>query len=127
MAHLVDTHALLWFVHDDPRLSPRAAEILAEGEGLVLSVASLWEIAVKLTIEKLRLGTSYAEFLEQCVTSRKIDVLPVKLPHLIEYVDLPMHHRDPFDRLLIAQSRAERLDVVTADPRFRPYGVEVVW
>ncbi len=126
MAHLVDTHALLWFVFDDPRLSENAARLL-EKETLLFSVASLWEIAVKVTIEKLRLGMSYPDFVHRYIASRDIEVLPIESAHLIEYVSLPRHHRDPFDRLLVAQARTERLPVVTADPRFRPYGVEAVW
>jgi PIN domain nuclease of toxin-antitoxin system len=127
MAYLIDTHAFLWFVFEDPRLSARAEAVLAEAGSVVISAVTLWEIAVKLSIDKLRLGMPYPEFLDRCVTSREVEVLGVELPHLVEYADLPMHHRDPFDRLLIAQSRAERLTVVTADPRFRDYDVDVAW
>lgn len=127
MPFLVDTHAFLWFVFADDRLSRHAEEMLTGGDRAVLSVVSLWEIAVKLTIDKLRLGMSYPDFLIRCVLSREIDVLSIELPHLIEYVQLPMHHRDPFDRLLIAQGRAEGLPVVTADKRFGEYGIEISW
>jgi PIN domain nuclease of toxin-antitoxin system len=127
MAYLIDTHAFLWFVFDDPRLSARAEAVLADAGSVVISAVTLWEIAVKLSIDKLRLGMPYPEFLDLSVTSREVEVLGVELPHLVEYADLPMHHRDPFDRLLIAQSRAERLTVVTADPRFRDYDVDIAW
>jgi PIN domain nuclease of toxin-antitoxin system len=127
VAFLVDTHAFLWFVFDDERLSARAADLIGDSEQIVLSAVSLWEIAAKLSVDKLRLGMPLSEFLERCVTSAHLDVLAVEIPHVIEYVELPMHHRDPFDRLLIAQARAERLAIVTADPRFRDYDVEVAW
>lgn len=128
MSVLVDTHAFLWFVFDDPRLSARAHELIGDpDETKLLSVASLWEIAVKLTIAKLRLGMTYDEFLALCVADRGIELLPIELPHLSKYTDLPMHHRDPFDRLLIAQCQVEGLPVVTRDARFGDYGIDVLW
>jgi PIN domain nuclease of toxin-antitoxin system len=125
---LIDTHAFLWFVYDDARLSPTAAQALTDpAQGKVLSVASLWEIAVKVTIGKLRLGMSFPEFVESSVTSRELRVLPVELAHLAEYVELPLHHRDPFDRLMVAQARVEALAVLTSDQRFSEYGIETIW
>lgn len=127
-AILVDTHALLWFVFDDPRLSKRADEMLASRDvKKVFSVASLWEIAIKVTLGKLGLGMSYSEFLDECINTREIDVIGIRLPHLSQIIDLPMHHRDPFDRLLIAQAQIEKLPVLTADERFDAYGITRVW
>jgi PIN domain nuclease of toxin-antitoxin system len=125
---LVDTHAFLWFVFDDPRLSPEADGLLADRKTKkVLSVVSLWETALKVSIDKLDLGMPFNDFLHQCVQTRELDLLAIRLPHLSAYVDLPFHHRDPFDRLLIAQARVERLPVITSDDRFSKYGVQALW
>ena len=128
MSFLIDTHAFLWFVFDDARLSPRAHELLCDpNETKVLSVASLWEIAVKASISKLELGMTYQTFLDRCITHSEIELLPAELAHLVEYTRLPMHHRDPFDRLLIAQCQTENWPIVTMDPRFRDYELKVLW
>ncbi|HUU00706.1 MAG TPA: type II toxin-antitoxin system VapC family toxin [Myxococcota bacterium] len=125
---LVDTHAFLWFVFDDHRLSENADQVFSDrGIKKVLSIASLWEIAVKVSIEKLNLGMSFPKFTEHCVQTREIDVLAIRLSHLTEYIDLPLHHRDPFDRLLIAQARVEHLPLLTSDKRFSIYGLQVLW
>ncbi len=125
---LVDTHAFLWFVFDDPRLSKRADEVLGHpGITKVISVVSLWEIAVKVSISKLKLGLEYAEFLERYVEGRQVELLQIRLQHLSSYVQLPLHHRDPFDRLLIAQSQVEGLTVLTSDDKFSRYSVPILW
>lgn len=125
---LVDTHAFLWFVFDDPRLSKHAEQVLSDpNQAKVLSMASLWEIAVKVNIKKLRLGMSYAEFVSASVTSREVTLLEIDLEHLIQYEQLPLHHRDPFDRILIAQSQVEGLPVLSSNSNFSKYGVETVW
>jgi PIN domain nuclease of toxin-antitoxin system len=127
MRYLADTHAFLWLLFDDARLSADAERLMLQQSNVVLSVVSLWEIAVKVTIGKLRLGMPYDEFIERHVTGVDIDLLQIELAHLKEYVSLPMHHRDPFDRLLIAQARASGCAVLTSDPRFAAYDVQVVW
>jgi PIN domain nuclease of toxin-antitoxin system len=125
---LIDTHAFLWFVFDDPRLSERAEQIMSDpGPVKVFSIVSLWEIAVKVNIEKLRLGMSYSDFLSSCVESRELELLEIRLDHLTKYVHLPLHHRDPFDRILIAQAKVEGLPVLSSDTRFSDYGVDTVW
>jgi len=90
-------------------------------------MASLWEIAIKVNIGKLRLGTSFSDFTEAGVTSRELRVLLVELARLSLYAELPLHHPDPFDRLLIAQARVEDMSVLTSDDRFSAYGVETIW
>jgi PIN domain nuclease of toxin-antitoxin system len=125
---LVDTHAFLWFVFDDPRLSADADRVFsAQDIKKVLSVASLWEIALKVGLKKLDLGMSFSDFLHRCVQTRELDLLAIRLTHLISYIDLPFHHRDPFDRMLITQARVERLPVLTSDKRFSIYGVHAFW
>jgi len=125
---LVDTHAFLWFVFDDPRLSADADRVLSDQDiKKVLSVASLWEIALKVGLDKLGLGMPFPDFLHRCVQTRELDLLAIRLAHLTSYIDLPFHHRDPFDRMLIAQARVERLPVLTSDKRFSIYGVHALW
>ena len=128
MALLVDTHAFLWFVFDDPRLSARADELLSDPSvAKALSIASLWEIAVKVSVSKLSLGMRFDSFLSTCVTNRDVSLLPITVAHLCAYAELPLHHRDPFDRLLVAQCLAENCPILSRDPRFAQYSVEVVW
>jgi PIN domain nuclease of toxin-antitoxin system len=125
---MLDTHALLWFVFDDSRLSETAASAIADpAVDKIVSVASLWEIAIKLSLGKLQLGTSLAQFFASEVDGRELDVLGITNAHLVRVADLPIHHRDPFDRLLIAQALVEGLPIATMDLRFATYGVDVRW
>ena len=125
---LIDTHAYLWFVFDDERLGPGASAAIGDAAIVkALSVASLWEIAIKVSLGKLELGTSLDRFLADEVEGREIDLLAIKITHLTRVVGLPFHHRDPFDRLLIAQALVEGLPIATADPRFADYGVRTIW
>jgi PIN domain nuclease of toxin-antitoxin system len=125
---LLDTHAFLWFVFDDPRLSQRAADLIEDQDVVkLLSVASLWEVAVKTQLGKLALGLDLETFFRRHVEERLVDLVGVQLPHLVAYGNLPLHHRDPFDRLLISQAEVLDVPIVTADARFAPYGVETVW
>ena len=125
---LLDTHAFLWFVFDDPRLSSRAAEIIEDpANRKLLSMASLWEIVIKAQIGKLSLGMETGEFLGRFVRDRQVEIVPVLLEHLVEYGRLELHHRDPFDRLLIAQARIVGAPIVTADRNFACYDVTAIW
>jgi PIN domain nuclease of toxin-antitoxin system len=121
---LVDTHALLWWLADDPGLSPAARDTIAErtNEPLV-STASVWEIAIKRSLGKLEVPDD----LPDRISENGFDWLAVAPQHAWQVGELPAHHRDPFDRLLIAQALVEGLPVVTADARFGAYGVEVRW
>ena len=125
---LVDTHAFLWFAFDDPRLSARAAaEMASASTKLILSAASLWEMAIKHQIGKLRLEIPFAVFVERFVLGTDVVVAPVELPAILEYAALPLHHRDPFDRLLIAEARARGCPILTSDDAFAAYAVETIW
>lgn len=125
---LLDTHAYLWFVFDDPRLSDRAATAIADpGVEPILSIASVWEIAIKRQLGKLDLGMDLSTFLRQYVEQRRVTVLSVDLPHLVAYDRLPLLHRDPFDRLLVAQAKVLGTPIVTIDQNFRGYDLELVW
>jgi PIN domain nuclease of toxin-antitoxin system len=127
MKALLDTHAFLWAILDDPRLSRRAEKTFTGPNELWLSVASLWEILIKVKAGKLPLPEPSGPYMVRKLGENRIEVLPVKLDHVLRLEDLPVHHRDPFDRILIAQSIEEKLPLVTADPVFEQYPVELIW
>ena len=123
-ALLVDTHALLWWLADDPGLSAAAREALAEPTTDVLvSTASVWEIAIKRALGKLGAPDDLPAHIE----AAGFGWLPVTAGHAWRVGELAPHHRDPFDRLLVAQSLVEQVPIISADPRFGAYGVEVRW
>jgi len=125
---LLDTHAFLWYLFDDERLSSAAASAISDpGLTKLLGMGSLWEIAIKSQLGKLQLGMPLARFLDEHVHARLLELVPVDPDHLLVYADLPLLHRDPFDRLLVAQARVLGVPVVTGDPCFAPYGVDVIW
>lgn len=121
---LVDTHVLLWWLTDDAALSPTAREVLADpAKEPLVSAATLWEIAIKRSLGKL----TAPDDLPDRIVDEGFSWLAISPMHAWQVRDLPGHHRDPFDRLLVAQALTERLPVVTADARFSDYGVEVRW
>jgi PIN domain nuclease of toxin-antitoxin system len=124
---LLDTHALLWFIQGDPQLSDRARGIITtDTNQLHLSVASLWEITIKLNIGKLTIGHTIDE-IYRLLKQLNIEVLSINQSDLEQYLTLPLHHRDPFDRLLIAQTIAQGLTLVSADNAFGAYSVQQLW
>jgi len=125
---LLDTHAFLWAITADERLSAAARRVYLDGASqLLLSVASLWEIAVKVQIGKLLLPKPADGYLLDQLSRNAIQTLPVLASHALGLFRLPLLHRDPFDRLLVAQSQVENLPVVSADPQIRQYAVETIW
>jgi len=125
---LLDTHAFLWWVLDDARLSPTARTAVARRENEVfVSAASAWEIAVKTALGRLRLPQPPGRWMPKHLDATGFQPLPVRLEHALRVYDLPDHHRDPFDRMLIAQALEDRLTLVTADPRFGKYPVKTIW
>jgi PIN domain nuclease of toxin-antitoxin system len=127
MKLLLDTHAFLWFIDDSPRLSAQAKALLESDVELMISAASLWEIAIKSSIGKLTLAQPYETFIPQQLEQNSIEILPVELEHISVVATLPFHHRDPFDRLLLAQAMVEQLPVVSADTVFDMYAIERLW
>jgi len=126
MRLLLDSHTLLWAEAGDPRLSARAKRLLAN-QHLWFSVASLWELAIKAQTRGLSLPESAARFVQRQVVLYHIELLPITVRHVAEFERLPLHHRDPFDRMLIAQARSDHLTLLSADSLLRQYDVEVVW
>jgi PIN domain nuclease of toxin-antitoxin system len=121
---LLDTHAVVWYLAADPRLSADARNAMrAPSNQTLLSAVVVWEIAIKRALGKLPIDERYLELL----LDSGAEPLPISLDHAHSVGSLPPHHADPFDRLLIAQAQAERATIVTQDPRIRAYGVAVLW
>jgi PIN domain nuclease of toxin-antitoxin system len=127
MKVLLDTHAFLWFVNDDPQLSLAAKTLMESEVDLLLSVASLWEISIKVGIGKLDLPKPFDVFIPEQLELNEIELLQIELKHLTPLTSLPLHHRDPFDRLLISQSLVEELTILSADKIFDRYAVNRSW
>jgi PIN domain nuclease of toxin-antitoxin system len=125
---LLDTHTFIWWDSESARLSPRALALCQDRENLLLlSVASVWEIQIKLQLGKLKLGLPLTQVIESQRQVNNVQVLPVTLDHVLELDKLPSYHKDPFDRLLIAQANVEGAVLVSADPIFARYPTQVVW
>jgi PIN domain nuclease of toxin-antitoxin system len=127
MKALLDTHTFLSAIADEGKLSRRAKQIYTGPHDLWLSVASMWEIMIKVQAGKLPIPQPAGPYLVKKLAQNQIELLPVSLDHVLGVETLPMHHRDPFDRLLIAQSMEEGWPIITADPWFARYPVEVIW
>jgi PIN domain nuclease of toxin-antitoxin system len=125
---LLDTHTFLWMSLDDPQLSEAArAQLSDTGNELHLSPVSYWEIAIKVSIGKYTVAEPLADLFERAIVANSLRVLTIDVAHAVVLSELPFHHRDPFDRLLIAQSIVEDLPIVGRDTIFDNYGVERIW
>ena len=128
MKLLLDTHTFLWLIEGSPNLSPTAQAALADpAHELYLSVASVWELAIKTGIKKLVLSDPVDVFVRKWMATYQLVQLPIDTPHALAVAGLPDHHRDPFDRILIAQALVEGMTLVSADSKFTPYGVPILW
>lgn len=127
MRALLDTQAFLWGVAGDPRMSRTAREIFVGPSTLSISIAAIWEMLIKVQIGKLKLPRPAGPFILSKLSENKVEILPIELDHLLAYEKLPPHHRDPFDRILIAQSIKEDWPIITSDRDFAKYPVRVIW
>jgi PIN domain nuclease of toxin-antitoxin system len=128
MRLLLDTHSFLWLVWGNPRLSPLARSLIADPNNVrLLSAASYLEIAVKVSVGKLNLTEPLGVFLLREVPNNSIQILPIEIAHAAVVATLPLHHRDPFDRLLVAQALAEQLPLLSADASLDAYNVQRLW
>jgi PIN domain nuclease of toxin-antitoxin system len=128
MRLLADTHSFLWFAEGSPRLSVTARRLIDDpANDVFLSVVSLWEIAIKVSLQKLFLQEPFETFIPQQLVDARITLLNISVPHLNVVVKLPHHHRDPFDRMLVAQAQVEQLPIVSADPALDAYGITRQW
>ncbi len=128
MKYLLDTHSSIWFITGDARLSAQARRLIDdEGNELWISVASLWEMAIKYSIGKLDLGRPFEALFPHQLKINSIEILGVTVDHLKAVCELPFHHRDPFDRLIIAQSQVEKLPIIGIDAIFDNYSIKREW
>jgi PIN domain nuclease of toxin-antitoxin system len=128
MKLLLDTHIFIWLVEGSENLSQIARSAIEdESNRLHLSIVSLWEITIKISLDKLQLKIPLEEVIENFILPSSIEILPIHLSHLLVLQNLPPHHRDPFDRLLISQAKSESLTLVSADNSFSQYVVERLW
>ena len=128
MKALIDTHVFLWWVKNDPRLSRRAVELISDGNNdIYVSAASCWEIAIKAGLSKLAVKGDLREFIIEQINVNAFFSLPVGVEHALYVAKLPHHHRDPFDRILVAQAQLEEMPLVTADDLIKAYRVDTWW
>ena len=128
MRVLLDTHAFLWWIAGGERVGTGArAAIEGRDNECLVSLASCWEIAIKVSLGKLRIDADLASFLPEQLAANGFRLLGIELRHTTRVARLPFHHRDPFDRLLVAQALEERLPLVSCDEVFEAYGIERIW
>jgi len=128
MRALLDTHAFLWWIEDNPELSQVARDILADPQNeIFVSAATGWEIAIKSALGRLWVEGDPERFFPEQMTLNSFQALPIEMSHALHAFHLPVHHRDPFDQLLISQSQIEDLPLITKNPSMGEYEVEVIW
>ena len=128
MRALLNTHAFIWWVTDDSQLSANARNVIADsGNILFLSVVSAWEIVIKNKLGKLTLPEPVEQYIPGRLAINRFESLPIQMSHVLQVASLPSIHRDPFDRILIAQSQVENLPIVTIDQQITQYLVQTIW
>jgi PIN domain nuclease of toxin-antitoxin system len=128
MKALLDTHVFLWVMMGDSRLSEKAQKAYLDPQNSIFfSAASFWEVGIKMSLGKLSLKDGWMKSFEDQMKINTIQWLPIERLHCEEVSKLPFHHRDPFDRMLIAQALVEDLALISGDPRFADYGVNCLW
>ena len=128
MKYLLDTHTLLWFLTDNKKLSRRARRLIDDPSNeRFLSIASLWEIAIKTGLGKLDLDKPFEQMFPERLDFNRIEILDITVDSLTKLNTLPFHHRDPFDRLIIAQGLVEGLPIISVDTTFDAYGISREW
>ena len=128
MKILLDTHTLLWLITGDKRLSKTSREIFLNTENrLYFSIVSLWEICIKKSLGKISLKNKWIDIIQEEMKANSIQWLPVEISHCAKVIELPFHHRDPFDRMLIAQAITEDLSILSRDSCFSAYDIKCIW
>ena len=128
MRFLLDTHTFLWAVLDDPHLSDKAKGLMLNADNeLFVSPATYWEIAIKISVGKYTLDDDFETFMERQTAYSEFTLLPISVKHAALVATLPFHHRDPFDRLLIAQAISEGIPIISTDRALDLYSVERIW
>jgi len=128
MRFLLDTQAFLWFVLNDRALSQVACDLIADPlNDILLSPASYWEIAIKVSLGKYKIPGSFETWIEHQIQVNELEILPIKVAHAAAIVTLPFHHKDPFDRLLVAQALTEKVTIISVDAVLDKYAVTRYW
>jgi PIN domain nuclease of toxin-antitoxin system len=128
MKLLLDTHTFLWWITDDSQISAKALELMGDSQNdLYWSTASTWEVAIKYALGRLPLPDAPTTFLPAELGKNRIESLPIVDTHAYQAGLLPRHHRDPFDRMLVAQAQVETLGLISSDPKIHLYNVSVYW
>lgn len=128
MRFLIDTHVFLWFINGDTRLSQTVRTAIEEEENeVLLSIVSVWEIAIKNSVGKLSLAKPFAELIPEQIVENELELVPIQMDELKVVATLPLYHRDPFDRLLIAQAMTQDVAIASDDASFAQYGVRLFW
>ncbi len=124
---LVDTHAIIWFITDNNRLSPNARKAIESPENICfVSIATFWEIGIKSSLGRLNLNTTLERIFE-IIEDSGFRLLPVSIKHILNNSKLEFHHHDPFDRIIIAQAQCEQLSLISKDEKFSNYNVSLIW
>jgi PIN domain nuclease of toxin-antitoxin system len=128
MEYLLDTHTFLWFINGDEQLSQKAKKAITSPEAVkYISIISFWEIAIKINLGKLKLDMAFEDLRKQ-VAINGFELLPLTFEHTIELTNLDLHHRDPFDRIIICQTLVEKLTLISKDGNFGKYGrLQLLW
>ncbi|NET00111.1 MAG: type II toxin-antitoxin system VapC family toxin [Sphaerospermopsis sp. SIO1G1] len=125
---LIDTHTFIWYVTDDSRISNQVLEVINdENNQIFLSIASIWEIGIKHGLGKLNFNVPFETFITQQMSINDFILLDIKITHITVVAKLPFHHRDPFDRILIAQAIVENIPIISADRKFDAYPIQCIW
>lgn len=128
MNYILDTQAFIWLSNDNKKLSQRVRKTYLDTQNLIfLSSASMWEMAIKINLGKLNINDQLDSFIEKHVLGRDINILNIKPEHIYKLESLPLHHRDPFDRMIIAQGMSEGLRILSSDKAFDKYPIERIW
>jgi PIN domain nuclease of toxin-antitoxin system len=128
MRLLLDTHAFIWYTTDSSRLTATGRSLIDNGENdILLSTASVWEMAIEHSIGRLTFSMPFMEFIKQQIAVNRIDILEITFDHIEVVASLLLHHRDPFDRLIIAQSMAQQIPILSVDAIFDAYAIAPVW
>ena len=128
MRILLDTHAFLWFILDDPQLGTKARAMIEDpANDIEISPASYWELAIKISLRKYSLPKPYQQFMESQIAINEFRILHIEPKHTSLITTMPLHHKDPFDRLLVAQAIVEGIPIISVDEQLDPYGVRRLW
>ncbi|MFH0974267.1 MAG: type II toxin-antitoxin system VapC family toxin [Spirochaetota bacterium] len=128
MNYILDTHVLLWFANNDPRISEKAENIIKTSKNnIFLSSAVVWEISIKLKLGKINIDVDLDTFVSEIIRAYNFIPFPVTIPHAIQVYNLKEIHKDPFDRMLIAQSISSGYPIITSDSQIKKYKVKTVW